>query len=299
MNAFPKDAAPMRMTTAAANAEQDLNTILYSDTGMFRNRQFAQANAITLKTTYDEIFILWNQEVKYRPNFSTTDGKVNMPVIYAKISGVDKGNQELYWHKIKELITENTTVYEKFPIANTGSGNPYQSVAVKAIKNNRLSREIIRSMNHYPFALLREELQEHIFDKIQMMLDQRIVKGTFTNGTEYTVVASILNLSKDLIRRLQSFDFTRIPPKIVVINTGENGGSLEDAILLTFLNLIGFDVAVFVPTGYQTVERFLQDNCFEEHQAGDYLYDLTVPNFQTLPALRSHKWLENILKRGI
>ena len=52
------------------------------------------------------------------------------------------------------------------------------------------------------------------------------------------------------------------------------------AILLTFLNLAGFDVVFFVPTGYRAVERHFARANFEEHQIGDYIYDLPIPDFR-------------------
>ncbi len=130
------------------------------------------------------------------------------------------------------------------------------------------------------------------------MLDRKLIKGTYVNGTEYTVVATILNLKKELVRMLQSFDFTKKNPKIVAVCTGEQVCSLEDTILLTFLNLIGFDIVLFAPTGYQIIEQHLNDNYPVEHQIGEYMYDLQVPDFNTLSPLKSRSWLENILKRG-
>ena len=169
---------------------------------------------------------------------------------------------------------------------------------MKAIKNGKLKREEIKAHRQYPFGLIREELQEHIFDKLQTMLDRKLIKGTFVNGTEYTIVATVLNMKKELLRMLQSFDFTKKNPKIVCISTNDQTASLEDTIMLTFLNLVGFDIVIFVPTGYQTVERYLNDNYPVEHQIGDYVYDLTVPNFNALPPIKSRSWLDNILKRG-
>ena len=293
---FPRDAAALQMRTFASDAEQELNTLLYSDSGMYRNRQFAKADAITLRTTYDEIFILWEQELRYRPSFSTGDQSVNMPVIFAKISGVEQGRAELYWQKIKTLLDKQTQLYRGFPFC-TG-GNPYQALAIKAIRNGKLRREEIKAHRQYPFGLLREELQEHIFDKLQLMLDRRIIKGTFVNGTEYTVVATALNLEKNLIRMLQSFDFTKKNPKVVAVCASEQACSLEDAILIAFLNLLGFDIALFVPTGYQTIERHFNEGLPVEHQIGDYLYDLRIPDFNTISAPKGRSWLENILKRG-
>ena len=294
---FPRDAGTLQMRTAASSAQSDLDTFLYTD-GFYRNRQFSKADAITLQTTYDEMFILWDQELKYRSHFGTVNQIVNMPVIYAKVSGVENGKTDMYWQKIKALIGPQTYLIRSFPHISSGTGNQFQELAVKSLKNGRIRRDDIRAARQYPFALLREELQDHIFDKIQMMLDRKLIRGIGVNGTEYTVLATVLNMNKELIRMLQSFDFTKKNPKVVAVCTGEQVCSLEDTILLTFLNLVGFDVVLFVPTGYQTLERFLNDNYPVEHQIGDYVYDLHVPDFNSLPPLKSRSWLENILKRG-
>ena len=303
MDAFPKQSGNLQMMSAAAHAEQDLTTILYGgDSGLYRNKQYVQAETITLRTTYDEIFILWDQELKYRPNFSTTDRVANIPVIFAKISGVEEGKILPYWQKIK-LLTEpnNALVFRQFPIPAAGGGNPFQALAVKSIRNERLKKDVIRSDRHYPFALIREEMQEHMLDKIQQMLDQRLIRGTFVNGTEYTVLSTVLNMKKELIRLIQGFDFTKKNPKVVVIHTRDQQATLEDAILLVFLNKIGFDVALCVPTGFQTIEPFLSENYLVEHQIGEYLYDQAIPDFSALQAVKGPSWLENIknnLRRG-
>ena len=294
---FPRQNSQMR--TVAAHAEEDLSSILYTDTGIYRNRQFETAQAITLQTTYDEIFILWDKELKYRPNFSTANHIANIPVIFAKISGVEEGKTEPYWQKIKMLKdADDTLLVKQMPFIQPGEQNRFQSLAVKGIKNERIKKDVIRSDRQYPFGLLREEMEEHIFNKLQEMLDQRVIKGTFQNGTEYTVLATVLNMKKELLRLIQGFDFTKKNPKIVVINTRDQAPSLEDTILLTFLNKLGFDIILFIPTGYQTIERYLNDNYPVEHQIGEYLYDLSVPDFDSLPTGKGLKWLNNMLRRG-
>ena len=296
---FPKQSGNLQMGTVAAHAEQDLTSILYDDTGLYRNRQFDRAEAITLRTTYDELFLLWNQELKYRPNFSTGNGMANLPVIYAKISGVEDGKTLPYWQKIRALKDEGETLLVKqLPFIQPGESNRFQALALKGIRNEKILVSEIRNSRQYPFGLLREEMQAHVFDRLQQMLDERLIRGTFENGTEYTVLATVLNLKKELIRLIQGFDFTKKNPKMVIIHTRDQSPSLEDAILLTFLNRIGFDIVLFVPTGYQTVERFLNDNLPIEHQIGEYLYDLTVPDLDALPVVKGPSWLNNLLRRG-
>lgn len=296
---FPRQSGGVQMSTLASHAEQDLTQIMYTDSGLYRSRQFRRADTITLRTTYDEIFILWDQELKYRPNFSTTEQEAHVPVIFAKISGVEGGHVDAYWQKVKTLAEgDNTLVFRQFPLNVSGPGNPYQSLAVQWIRAGRLRRQEIKSSPHYPFGLLRPEMQEHILDKVQYMLDQRLIRGTFVNGTEYTVLATALNMGKELIRLIQGFDFTQKNPKLVAVNTKDRQATLEDAILLALLNQLGFDVALFVPTGYQTVERFLDGPGLVEHQIGPYVYDLNVPDFAAIQPGKKAGWLSQLLRRG-
>ena len=296
---FPKNSGNLEMGTVAAFAEQDLTEMLYSDSGIYRARQFERAEIITLKTTYDEIYILWDQELKYRPNFSARDGTVSVPVIYAKVSGVKNGKLTPYWQKVRELKDAGDTLFfSRFPIISPTECGKYQNLASKGLKKGKILREEIRKARDYPFGLLRNEIQEHIFDKLQLMLDRRIIRGTFENGTEYTVLSTALGVSKDILRAVQAFDFTKRNPKAVVVSTKDVSPSLEDAILLTFLNEIGFDVVMFVPTGYQLIERFLNDHYPVEHQIGDFVYDLEVPDMNSASPTKALSWLNNLLKRG-
>ncbi len=296
--AFPRQNRGLTMHTAASYAEEEITSVLYEDTGMYRNRQFAQADAITLQTTYDEIFILWNQELKYRPNFSTGIQGVNMPVIYAKISGVEREKMTPYWQKVKTLITAaDTLLIRQFPIVQRG-GSTFGALAAKCLKNGRIQESELKAHRQYPFGLLRAEMQDHMLCKAQEMLDQRIIRGTFENGTEYTVLSTILGVNKDILRRIQGFDFTKKNPKLVVISTRDQMPTLEDAILLTFLNRVGFDIVLFVPTGYQTIEAYLQGAFPIEHQIGAFVYDQEIPDFDTLPEYRGLQILNQLLRRG-
>jgi hypothetical protein len=141
-------------------------------------------------------------------------------------------------------------------------------------------------------------MQDHILDKIQMLIDQRLIRGTFENGTEYTIVSVGLNIEKMLLRQIQKFDFTKKNPKLIYIITGEKALSLEDTIYAALLNLIGFDILFFVPTGYQCIERFFARPVVEEHQIGTYVYDLQIPDFQSLSSATGKSWFDRFFKRG-
>lgn len=296
---YPEESSQVRIGTVAYHAERDLDTLMYQDTGMYRNQQYGKANVINLQTMYEEIRILWDQELKYRPSFSTVDGVVNIPVIFSKISGVKDGLIAQYWISIKELITEDTILIKSAPYIQSTAPNPMKTFSAEFYKNGKLQKNKIKNHPKYPYGILREEMQEFMLDKLQLMIEQRLIKGIGENGTEYTVIAQVLNLPKDIIRMIQKFDFTKKNPKLVYINTGETVISLEDSILVAFLNLIGFDIVFFVPTGYQSIEKHFTKSLMEEHQIGEYKYDMQVPDLNSLSLNNMRPtWRDKIFKRG-
>ena len=295
---FPRESTDLQLSTAAYHAERELDTIMYQDTGMYRNQQYQKGISAILQSIYEEIAILWDQELKYRPNFDVTDSVVTMPVIYAKVSGVKEGRVQSYWSGIKKLLTPEALVIKGAPYLRPEDPNPVRAYVTGFLKNGRLLRAKIKAHSCYTYGVLREEVQEHILDKLQLLLDRKLIKGIYENGTEYTAIATVLNLNKDILRMLQKFDFTKKNPKIVYINTSEAVLSLEDSILMAFLNLAGFDIVFYVPTGYQCVEKYFNSKGMEEHQIGEYVYDLTIPNFDTISIKERRSWRDKIFKRG-
>ncbi len=294
---FPEQDVQIHIGTAAYHAERELDTLMYQDSGMYRNQQFTKANIILLQTMDREIKILWNSELKFRPNFSTVDGIVNLPVIFAKMSGVKDRDVENYWTLIRQLMTPETLVIDHAPFLTAAMPNPLRMYATEFFRNGKLRREKIKSHPGYPYAFLREEMQEHILDKLEVLIEQRLIKGTFENGTEYTIVSVALNLPKEAVRLLQQFDFTKRNPKLIYLITTETLMSPEDSIYVTFLSLLGFDVLFYVPTGYN-IENHFNKKRMEEHQLGDYMYDLQVPDWNRIPSAARKSWRDKIFKRG-
>lgn len=300
---FPRENGDIQMGTAAYHAERELDEIMYQDSGIYRNQQYDRAVTVTLQTMYEEIAILWDKELKYRPNFSTVDDVVTIPVIFAKVSGVKDRQMPRYWSDIKALVTEDTFVIKDVPYINPTDPNPVKSYTAEFLKNGKVQKNRIKAHSCYQYGVLREDIQDYILDKLQLLIDQKIIKGTYENGTEYTIVATVLNMKKEIVRLIQQFDFTKKNPKLIYINTTETVISLEDSILAAFLNLVGFDIVFFVPTGYQSIEKYFNRKLIEEHQVGDYVYDLHVPDFRTVLPNRhgsgqGQSWWNKIFKRG-
>ncbi|MBR1592431.1 MAG: hypothetical protein IJ666_05400 [Ruminococcus sp.] len=298
MDAFPDENTVMRVGTAAYHAERELDTMMYTDTGMYRDRQYSKANTILLHTMYEEIEILWDKELTFRPSFDVVGDTVNMPVIFAKVSGVKNGDVSAYWNSIRKLVNDNTILVTRVPRIPTGFSNPMKQFATGFINNGKLQRQKIKEHKLYPYKFLRDSVQDYILDKLQLLLDRKPIKGMFVNGTEYDVISTVLNLDKMALRLIQNFDFTKTNPKLIYIITSEAMLSPEDTIYFSFLSLVGFDVLFFVPTGYQCFEGNLIVNNVEEHQTGEYKYDMRIPNLNP-NSLRSRlSRYDKLFKRG-
>ncbi len=74
----------------------------------------------------------------------------------------------------------------------------------RIFKNGRLGKDKVKSHASYPYGFLREEIQDYILDKLTLLIDQKAIRGTFENGTEYTIIATALNLPKEIVRLIQN-----------------------------------------------------------------------------------------------
>lgn len=282
IHSFPTEHAQIRVSTSAYQAERELDSLLYQDSGLYRNQQYGKAESVTLQTMYEEIALLWDQELKYRPSFSTDNQVVVVPVLLEKICGVKDGSTAQYWYDIKKLITPDTLVIKGLPWIDPTHSNPIKPFATQFLQNKKLARSKIKAHQAYQYGILRPDVQDHILDQLQVLLDRKTIVGTYENGTEYTIISTVLNLDQEILRMIQRFDFTKKNPKLIFINTTEKTLSLEESILVAFLNLVGFDILFFVPTGYQCIEKYFSGPLVNEQQIGEYMYDLPIPNFQTV-----------------
>lgn len=64
---FPIQNSGLHIGTAAYHAERELDTLMYNDDTIFRDKQYDKARTVSLQTMDREIKILWETEIKYRP----------------------------------------------------------------------------------------------------------------------------------------------------------------------------------------------------------------------------------------
>lgn len=276
---FPTREAKVRVATAAYHAERELDQLLYTGTGFFRNRQFTRSKPVTLKATYEEALQLWGEEAKYRPYFEAKEGYVEVPNLFAKVCGVKDGDTAQYFAAIQELITPDTLVAAHVPMLPPGGGNPAAYGGTRFYRNGEILPDEIKNSPLYHYDYINEDTQDYILEKIQELLDLKWLQSR-QEHLEAAVLCTLLNLDQRVLQMIQKFDFTGAVPKLLVVTVDEKMFSLEDCILISFLNLIGFDILIFTPTGYRNLEKYIVRDAYEEYTIGEFRFGLTVPRFR-------------------
>ena len=91
-----------RKSTVAYRASREIETILNQDGSHFYKpwqlRDYTPSS-VTLKTTYDELFLLAKEKALIRPDFAVNKGKVKVPSVFAKIQGISRNRKE-YWERM-------------------------------------------------------------------------------------------------------------------------------------------------------------------------------------------------------
>lgn len=294
---YPTKAIKMKVNTVAYSAERELDTMLYSgDAGIFRDFQFLNSQTVTLRTTLEEIGILWKQEARFRQGFATSGNLVTVPNVFAKISGVKDGNVNAYWEEIRDRLTPETILRVKGEKPEQ-HGTPDLSAYRSFYRNGQIDTERLKTSSLNKYSYLPDRIQDLLLFKLQETVDSKFLK---LSGDDLmcAVMHFGMNLDKEFMKLLQSFDFTKQLPKLIWIDAVEQTFTLEECIQLVLCNLIGFDILIYTPTGYKNLETFVSSDAFEEHTLNDFQYNLEVPKFKIPSETRNSGLFGKLFRKG-
>jgi len=299
---FPVGERLIRKSTIAYNASKEIEEVIYNEeVGLFKPWQFENYSTqpITLKTTYDELKILWREPAKLRPEFKVQNRKVYVPNVFAKINGVSE-ELESYWQDLKELSSApNTWLIEDVPFSKISYTKQELYQADYLMNEQGFFDELkVQKSRHYKFGYLKAPLQHFLFVKINELLLSGMFLMNMDEKFKLKILMTILTMDDSLIKLIEVFDYPQEIPKIIVYDNAKETFSENDAILLAYFNLIGLDVIIFTPTNYKTIEQYIKPNLYDVHQLPLVKYDLALAQLNSITAVSAHKpgllsWLFN------
>lgn len=296
---YPDKQVKAKLATTAYNASRELNNILYNNDTFFRDFQFSDMQSLTLKTTYEEIDVLWHQPSKYRTGFAAENDKVTIPTIFAKISGVKDGNLNAYWDGVKWKLSPYTRIiykspsYRKYGESNLGIYAPYYA-------GDRILTDRLKNSQYNKYSYLSDSLQMLILNKMQEAIDSGFLKIPVQELTPLVIYVG-MNIDKEILRLLQKYDFTKDIPKLIILDVIEDTFSKVECIQLVLFNLLGFDIIVYTPTGYKNIETYVSEAAFETHIMNEFKYNVHIPKFRipdSVPEPKSEGLFGKLFKKG-
>ncbi|MBU3182085.1 YceG family protein [Clostridium psychrophilum] len=276
-----------RIKTTAYNAKQELNKTLFTDdSGFYRPWQFADYNveAVTLNTTYEEIYIWIKQKAYLREGFNVKGSTVVLPNMFSKICGTHE-DINFYFKEINQVVTQKfTKFYKELPIMNAVHLEYGKFDQIYPSNDfEQFNEEKMIKSSWWKYKELRSGLQKTMAEKIKdLCLNPVIinVEHEELRDLQVDIFSVLINLDTTMLELLQSFDFPEEVPKIVVYNNEDNGNlSFEDCIMLTFMNSMGIDIIIYNPSGYNDIENFIYPERYDTHRLEDVSFKLQFKKY--------------------
>ena len=288
-----------RQTTVAYRASREIETILNQEgSGLYKPWQLRDytPSSITLKTTYDELFILGREIAMVRPGFEVENSQVKIPSLFAKIQGVSKNRKE-YWERIQNLTEfEHSMLIRQLPFT-WSSSNDFRFHYRNALgRDGLLNPDVMMQAHYWPYSFLPTGLQKGIANAIRRICEKPGLKSLPGENMEEVSIylfSQAMFTPKEIIQLMEKFDYSQHVPKLIIYNNESRGVlSRSDAALILLLNQFGIDIIVYNPPGHNDIENFLQESLFDTHWLEDVVFDLEYKE----PFKLKSKFFQGILK---
>jgi len=280
---FPKEAAIQR-TTVAYNASKEMDHVLHHEaSGLYKPWQFRSfiPSSVTLKTTYDELFLIGKEPAFVRPNFHVRTPVIEIPSLFAKIAGVSHDKKE-YWQRLHALTEDELAMtIRQFPFTDSTKANYHLHYEFALDNRGVLDPDKMMKGNYWKYAHLPNELQEGLAHVISRFCANPKIKpeaGETEEDLKVFLFKQATLIPEPFLILLQKFDYAQKVPRLVLFNTEKNGTlSRTDAVLLQLLHECGFDVFLYSPNMQNDLEFFVNPEHYATFRLEDVAFDMDFP----------------------
>ncbi|MCY8960279.1 YceG family protein [Bacillus atrophaeus] len=275
---FPKE-KPDRKSTVAYRSTKEIEHVLnHEESMLYKPWQFRDHTpvSVTLKTTYDELFLIAKERAFIRPNFKADKQSIDIPNVFAKIMGVSKDNKE-YWNRLHTMAEyQETEMVRSFPFTEEIKSN-YQFHYSHALNQEGIiDPDKLMESNVWQYKQLPSGIQSAIAKTISRMCRHPRLKALNKEqekDVQIYLFKQTTNLPAKLLKLIQTFDYAQTVPKLLLYHTEFNGElTRSDAAALLFLNEIGIDIAIYNPPGHQDIEHYIEEDQYDIHWLEDMVF---------------------------
>ncbi|UAC46965.1 YceG family protein [Bacillus aquiflavi] len=288
-----------RTSTVAYRASREIESILnHEGSGLYKPWQLRDytPSSVTLKTTYDELFLLIKEKAMIRPNFEVKNGEVKIPSIFAKVQGVSKNRKE-YWDRIHGVIQlEDCLLIKRFPFTSNINNDFRFHYRNSLDKDGLLNPDKIMNAHFWKYGHLPGGLQKGIANAVKNICRQPHFKPIHQETEEDVkmyLFTQAMQIPASILKLLQKFDYSQDVPKLILYNNELNGTMTRpDAALLLLLNHFGIDIVLYNPPGQNDIENYLDESLYDIHWLEDVVFEQEFKE----PSIFKRMFSQNIFK---
>ncbi|MGP7815975.1 YceG family protein [Niallia sp. 01092] len=270
-----------RTATVAYRASREIESILnHEGSGLYKPWQLRNylPMSVTLKTTYDELFLLEKEMAMIRPNFEVSNGEVKIPTIFAKVFGVSKNRKE-YWDRLHTISSApHALLIKDFPFTRAVVSDFRFHYRNALGKDGKLDCDLMINAHYWNYGRLPIGLQKGIAHAIRTVCDKPFLQPLLNETEEEAAIflfSQGLLLPPDILKLLQKFDYSQEVPSMILFKTEQNGVfSREDAAVLLLLNTFGIDIILYNPAGHMDIENYVKEDLFDKHLLEDVVFEM-------------------------
>ncbi len=278
---FPTTRPKLVYDTVAKSASEEITDIIHSeDSGNYKPWQLINyhVRSVPLRTTMDEVVINFPEKAMFRQGWQAQGGRVTVPHLFAKISGMHSKENE-YWKLYNTLITTPMTwSKERLPMVKPMKSKwLHQEFHQVITKERTVDPEKLITMPFWPYRACRQHLQKLIAEIVADLCASNHFKrlpNIAPEAQRIELFSYLMRLPDFVLEMLQKFDYPFEVPKLVIFNSGKNENfSQGDAIIVAFLAQVGADVIHFNPTGKNDVEIYINEDIIDCHFLENMVYN--------------------------
>ncbi|TWT27456.1 YceG family protein [Planomicrobium sp. CPCC 101110] len=268
---FPEE-KPQRVGTVAYRATQEVDRLLHhDDSGLYKPFQFKSylTRSIRLKTTLDEAFMLAKERAMVRPSFAVEGGSVIIPVVFAKVMGIEK-DRKRFWDNIHNLTErEDTKLVRSFPFIEERRGNQQFHYRAALGKDGRLDPEKMKTAHWWKYSKLPNGLQTAIGEAIARHVEKPLLlpqQGESFEELQLYAFSQSMSLPDSVVQLIQLFDYPQFVPTMLFYNEEKDRElGRADANAIALIHTFGLDVIIVNPQGHQDIERWIDPEAIDTH----------------------------------
>lgn len=221
---------------------------------------------VVLKSTIYDLKNLLNEKAKVREGFYIdSEGRIiKIPNFFIKLNGVLSNKKE--WNNLLDIINNNAAIFYDFNIAKDFLKTldvKQKEELCKLIKKKSINSESLIEFNSSDKTHIKNTINTYIFDYIITKLEDFLSLYNISKDVKFdedvivNFVLNILFMPKSIVEKLNNWDFSSYIPKIVIYDeTAHRNASIEDYLMVDFLNYLGMDVVIVTPTGKSNIDKF-------------------------------------------